>query len=46
MLDVQYKKCKNKIKKIWCNITHEVLFEYMYKVKFLHFLTKDPLFLE
>jgi hypothetical protein len=31
ILDAQYKKCENKIKKTWYNLMHEAFFEFMYK---------------
>ncbi len=39
--DVQYKKCKNKIKRTWYNFTQEVFFEYMYKVNFLNLFADE-----
>jgi hypothetical protein len=34
ILDAQYKKWENKIKKIWYKLTQEAFFEFMYKVIF------------
>lgn len=34
ILDAQYKKCNNKIKKTWYSLMKEVFFEFMYKVNF------------
>jgi hypothetical protein len=34
ILDAQYKKWKNGIKNTWYSLTHEVFFEFMYKVIF------------
>jgi hypothetical protein len=39
--NVQYKKCKNKIKRTWYNFTQEVFFEYMYKVNFLNLFADE-----
>ncbi len=32
--NTQYKKCENKIKKIWYSLTQEAFFEFLYKVNF------------
>jgi hypothetical protein len=41
--NAQYKKCENKIKKIWYSLMHEVFFEFMYKVN-LHIFSKTVAF--
>jgi hypothetical protein len=41
ILNAQYKKCKNKIKKTWYILMQETIFEYMYKVNLLNIFSDE-----